>query len=94
MEFSRLVRGVRLAEAALGSGEKRPVPSEAPIAAVARKSLHVRRALLPGVLLERDHLVALRPGTGLPPSRLPSLIGRRLKRAVAALALLDEADLE
>jgi len=93
-EFAGLVRQVRAVECALGTGEKAPRPAERPIAAVARKSLHWRAALAAGQRLEAGHVAALRPGTGLAPSRLPSLLGRRLRRDVPAGAIVSEDDLE
>ena len=91
-ELAELVREVRAVESALGTGEKAPRPVERPIAAVARKSLHWRSALAAGERLEPRHVVALRPGTGLAPSRLPSLLGRRLRRDVPAGAIVGEDD--
>jgi sialic acid synthase SpsE len=41
-------------------------------------------------VLRREDLVILRPGTGLPPSALPRVIGRRTARAVAADSPLTE----
>jgi sialic acid synthase SpsE len=39
-------------------------------------------------------LEALRPGTGIAPSRLPDVVGRRLRRDLARGELLDPADLQ
>ncbi len=92
--FAQLVRGVRAAESALGDGVKRPVSSEKSIADVARKSLHYRASLPAGRALVAEDLIALRPGTGIAPSRLASLVGRRLARAVNALDRVEERDLD
>ena len=89
-ELSALVRSVREVERALGDGVKRPVPSELPIRLVARKSLVTGRDLPAGTVLRREDLVILRPGTGLPPSALPRVVGRRTARAVAADTPLTE----
>jgi len=89
-ELSALVRSVREVERALGDGVKRPVPSELPIRLVARKSLVTGRDLPAGTVLRREDLVILRPGTGLPPSALPRVVGRRIARAVAADSPLTE----
>jgi N-acetylneuraminate synthase/N,N'-diacetyllegionaminate synthase len=83
-DFTALVRGIRDVESALGDGVKQPVASEAAIAAVARKSLHWKRDARSGETVSAADLVALRPGTGLPPSRAASVVGRRLSRDVAA----------
>jgi N-acetylneuraminate synthase/N,N'-diacetyllegionaminate synthase len=93
-QFAQLVRGVRAAESALGSGDKSPAASELAIAAVARKSLHWSASVEAGSQIARAHLVALRPGTGLSPDRLQSLLGRRVKRGVARGQMVSEDDLE
>lgn len=83
-EFKALVDAVRRVEAMLGDGIKRPAPCEQSTRAVARRSLVAARALPAGHALAAGDLLAKRPGTGIPPDRAPSLLGRRLKRAVAA----------
>jgi sialic acid synthase SpsE len=77
-QFAEMVRAIRAVEAALGTGEKVPTPGEMELAAVARKSLHWSRALARGSVVTADDLVALRPGTGLPPARGHEVIGRRV----------------
>jgi len=92
-EFAALVSGIREVEAALGTGEKKPVPAEAAIAAVARKSLHWAAALTPGAVVRSEHLSALRPGTGVQPFQLESLIGRIVARPTVAGRQLTMDDL-
>jgi sialic acid synthase SpsE len=89
-ELSALVRAVREVERALGDGMKRPVPSELPIRLVARKSLVAGRDLPAGTAIRREDLLILRPGTGLPPSALSRVVGRRTARAVPADSPLTE----
>lgn len=93
-ELAAMMRGIRNAEAALGDGTKRPRPSEAAVAAVARRSLGYREDLALGTRVERRHLIALRPGTGIPTTQLQTVVGRRLKRAVTGRTLVDAADFE
>jgi N,N'-diacetyllegionaminate synthase len=93
-EFSSLVRGVRAVQAALGTGLKVPTAAERDVARVARKSLHWRTSVSPGTVVAAEHLIALRPGWGVPPSRLSLVVGRTLSRAVREGALLREEDLE
>jgi N,N'-diacetyllegionaminate synthase len=94
LELAAFVRGIRAAEAARGDGVKRPRPVELPLRAAARKSLHAARALPAGHVLAAGDLVALRPGTGLSPARLASVLGRRLRKDVSAYELLGEAHLD
>ncbi|MCX8040721.1 MAG: N-acetylneuraminate synthase family protein [Planctomycetota bacterium] len=92
-EFAELVRQIRLVEAALGDGRKRPAPCELDTLRVARRSLVAARDLPAGHCLQAGDLAAKRPGTGIPPSRLPSVLGRCLRRALAADQLLAWDDL-
>jgi N-acetylneuraminate synthase/N,N'-diacetyllegionaminate synthase len=93
-DFAALVRGVRAVEAALGDGDKRPMPSEIDTRAVARRSLVAARALPAGHRLARADVAIKRPGTGIAPGELDRVLGRRLTRALAADELLDWARLE
>jgi N-acetylneuraminate synthase len=81
-ELRALVAAVREVEAALGDGVKRPVASELPVRDVARKSLVAARDLPAGTVLGRGDLDVLRPGTGLSPAALPTVLGRRTARAI------------
>ncbi|HPS79655.1 MAG TPA: N-acetylneuraminate synthase [Thermoanaerobaculaceae bacterium] len=93
-ELAEMARCIRDVEAARGTGEKRRAGTEEDTARVARRSLFTTRSLEPGHLLVAEDVKALRPGTGIPPGRLGELVGRRLRRAVPAGAMLAEGDLE
>lgn len=93
-ELKALVSGIRLLESTRGDGAKKPRPSEIPLIAAARKSLHAVRALPAGHVIAAGDLIALRPGTGLSPARLTKIIGRRLVRALASGEILQESHLE
>jgi len=86
-ELAGMVRGIRTVEAALGNGVKRAAPEELNTAAVARRSLVAACDLRAGTLLTESMIAIRRPGTGLPPSALPQLVGQRLRQDVAAGAL-------
>lgn len=88
-ELSALIRGIRNVESAMGDGRKVPTASEARIAAVARKSLVTARPIRSGEEIVNDMLVVRRPGTGLPPSALESLLGRRARRDIPAATLVS-----
>jgi N-acetylneuraminate synthase/N,N'-diacetyllegionaminate synthase len=91
--FAAMVTGIRTVEAALGTGVKAPVPSEREIAAVARRSLHWAATLDPGTAIEEGHLTLLRPGTGIRPADLGSVIGRATVRRVEAGTAVEPDDL-
>jgi N-acetylneuraminate synthase len=83
-ELAQLVAGIRRVESALGDGRKAPVPSEEPVARVARKSVIATMDIPAGAMLSRDMVAIRRPGTGLPPSALGAVIGGRARIAIAA----------
>ena len=91
-ELKALVRGVRIVTAARGHGRKVPAPWELNTAQVARKSLVAAMSLPRGTVLQAHHLVAKRPGTGLPPLQLAEVLGRTLGRDLAKDALLAWED--
>jgi N-acetylneuraminate synthase len=93
-ELAELIHRVSEVEEALGSGRKEPQPSEVETRTVSRRSVVAARPLQPGDLLSRDAVAFKRPGDGIAPGRVGSLIGRRMLRPVAVDEQLREADLE
>jgi N,N'-diacetyllegionaminate synthase len=95
-ELGELVRGVRFIERAL----ERPVDKDRfgqelePLRQTFGKSLVAGRDLAAGAVLARADLTARKPGHGIPAAHIEEIIGRRLKRAVAAGAFLSAADME
>lgn len=95
-ELRQLVDGVRFIERM----RAHPVDKDAvarelvPTRTLFTKSVVVRSDLPAGTVLRQEHLAAKKPGTGIPAARLPELVGRRLRRAIAADQLLAEEDLE
>jgi len=88
-ELRELVRSIRRVETALGNGRKVPAASEIEMAKVARRSLVAARDIPAGSTLARDMVVLRRPGTGLSPATLNTLLGLRSIRDIAAGTLLD-----
>ena len=95
-ELALLVRGVRYLGAALAAPvSKDEVAAElAPMRALFGRSLLARCALDAGHVLAASDVIAKKPAGGIPPVRLESLIGRRLRRALRAEEPLREEDLE
>jgi sialic acid synthase SpsE len=63
---------------------KRPVGEELNTAAVARRSLVAACDLHAGTVLTQTMVDISRPGTGLPPGALKTVLGRTLNRDVVA----------
>jgi N-acetylneuraminate synthase len=81
-ELQQMVEAIRHVEAALGTGIKAPAPCELPNLPVARKSVVAARAMQSGHRLAADDLEIKRPGNGLAPKLLSTLIGRTLRVSV------------
>jgi N-acetylneuraminate synthase len=95
-ELRQLVEGVRFIERARGNPVDKDAAARdtAPLRRLFTRSVVARRELPAGTVLRREHLALKKPGTGLPPSRLDDIVGRRLSRAVSADQLLSDDDIE
>jgi sialic acid synthase SpsE len=77
-ELAELVRQIRTAEQAIGTGASIPGPTDAERASLAfRRSLFVVEDIEKGEAFTRTNVRALRPADGLTPKHLESVIGRR-----------------
>ena len=94
-ELRLLVDGVRFIERALAS----PVDKDGLAAELSEvrqlftHSVTAQTDLPAGTVLQPEHLTVKKPGTGMPADRLPALIGRRLRRALAHDEFVREEDL-
>ena len=95
-ELAQLVSGVRFIECM----RAHPVDKDAaavgmrPLRDLFTRSVVARVDLPTGTILAAEDLAAKKPGTGMAAERLPGLVGRRLRRAVATDQLLHDDDLE
>jgi N-acetylneuraminate synthase len=74
-ELTRMVRGIRAIELALGDGAKIPQASEWDTRTAARQQVVVTRDVHAGETFERADLSTARSGHGLPPTALWGLVG-------------------
>lgn len=95
-ELTQLVDGVRFLEKALAHPVDKDVMAGelVEMRRIFTKSVVAARDLEAGRKLGAGDLAAKKPGTGIPAARLPDLLHRRVKRAVAANSLISEEDLE
>ena len=95
-ELRQLVDGIRFIERMRGSPVDKDALAEetTPLRRLFTRSLVATRALAAGTVLAREHIAIKKPGTGLPPAALDTVLGKRLARAVAADQLLSNADIE
>ncbi|MNH34893.1 N,N'-diacetyllegionaminic acid synthase [compost metagenome] len=89
-----MVSAIRNIEMALGDGTKQASASESKNKDVARKSIHLLRDLPSGHILVESDLIMKRPGNGISPMELPSIIGLKLKRSLHEDSMLNWDDLE
>lgn len=83
-ELKAMVKGIRNVEKALsGDGKKVPSNSEIKNKEVARKSIHLKRDMKEGEILEEDDLLPLRPGNGISPMDWNKVIGKKLTRSLS-----------
>jgi N,N'-diacetyllegionaminate synthase len=95
-ELRQLVEGVRFIEAMLNSPVDKDAASRelGPVRSLFTKSVVARVKIPAGTVLSEEHLVAKKPGTGIPATRLPALIGARTLRAIERDELLSDADIQ
>ena len=93
-ELKSMVSAIRNIETAVsGSGVKEPSESEMKNITVARKSIHIAKALEAGHQLEAADLVMKRPGTGISPMQMEKVIGKKTNKQLTADHLLTDDDL-
>jgi N,N'-diacetyllegionaminate synthase len=95
-ELRQIVDGVRFVEKMRANPvDKDAIAGDmAPLRAIFTKSVVARTSLAAGTVLTGAHLAAKKPGTGIPAERVGDVIGRTLRRDIAADAVIREEDLE
>lgn len=77
-ELQAMVTAIRDVECALGNGIKRPSAEEEAIKRVARRSIVAKIDISKGKILTEDVLTVKRPGTGINPKYIKSIIGKKI----------------
>lgn len=95
IELKQMVQAIRNIELALsGSGEKKPSNSERKNIPLGRKSIHFRYDLPIGYKVTVKDLIMVRPGSGISPMQIDSIVGKVLRKEVKALSLASLGDFE
>jgi N-acetylneuraminate synthase/N,N'-diacetyllegionaminate synthase len=81
-ELKAMVAGMRQAEAAIGSPVKTVAPDEVDHLARGRRSLFASVDIPAGTVITSEMVAILRPGVGLAPSLLETVVGRRAQEAI------------
>lgn len=79
-ELKEMVRSIRNIEKALGNNDKQPAPEEVLNRVVARRSLVAAKEIRKGSSYTLDMFGEKRPGSGLPPIEMWSLLGKVANR--------------
>jgi N-acetylneuraminate synthase len=94
-ELQLMVKSIRDAEKALGTGEKVSQEVETELREFARRSVFAIRNISTGEMFNGENTAVLRSGLhskGLPPKAYPSILGRRAKRNIAAESTIQQDD--
>jgi len=87
-QFAQYVQFLRLAERMRGLPGKHVLQIEQDVRTVSRQSVVAVRDLPLGHLIEESDLTVQRPGTGIPASALPSLVGCKVGKPIQSGQLL------
>jgi len=93
-ELKAMVNGIRNIEMALGSGVKWPTESESKNIEVARKSIHTDKDLTIGHIITIHDLRMKRPGLGISPMRINSIIGKRITKSIKKDTMISHSDFQ
>lgn len=90
-ELVNMVKSIReIEKACLGSGIKEPSENELKNKAIARRSIFIKKSVEKGELIKEDMIIALRPGDGISPMRIPEIIGMKFKKSLPSFTMLNE----
>jgi N-acetylneuraminate synthase/N,N'-diacetyllegionaminate synthase len=93
-ELKAMVKAIRNIEKAVsGDGKKKPSTSELKNKSVIRKSLHLKHDMHQGDSIEVQDLMVLRPGDGISPMDINTVIGKKLTKDLSAFTILQKEDL-
>ena len=93
-ELKAMVNSIRNVEIAIsGSGKKEPSESEKKNIPIARKSIHVKKALQKNQVIKEEDIIPLRPGDGISPFYWNEIIGKKTVRNLERHHKLDWSDL-
>jgi N,N'-diacetyllegionaminate synthase len=93
VELKRYIQNIRDVECALGENTKKIQDVEIKVKDVARKSLISRKSIEKGEKFSSENLIIKRPGTGLVPSMLDKIIGKKAMKSIPKNSLIKQDDI-
>ncbi|GFZ23023.1 N-acetylneuraminate synthase [Lacrimispora indolis] len=79
-ELKAMVQAIRNIEKAIGTGDKKPTPSEIKNMAIARKSIVASQPIKKGEAFTEQNITTKRPGTGISAMRWRQVLGQKATR--------------
>lgn len=89
-ELKEMVMQIRNIELAFGDGRKELVEAAKKYVAVAKKSVVAKQHISKGAKITADMLAIKRPGTGLPPKSIYSMIGKTARAEIEKDSLIKK----
>lgn len=88
-ELKAMVRAIRNIEKAIGTGDKKPTPSEIKNIAIARKSIVASHPIKKGEAFTEQNITTKRPGTGISPMKWRQMLGQKATRDFTGDELIE-----
>lgn len=79
-ELKAMVKAIRNIEKAIGTGDKKPTPSEIKNIEIVRKSIVANCEIHKGEIFSIENITTKRPGTGISPMKWSKVIGKKAVR--------------
>ncbi len=89
-ELKRMIKAIRNVEKALGTGIKKPSPSEMGNIKIVRRSIVAKRDIKRGEIFTEENITVKRPGTGISPMRWREIIGKKAWRDFKKDEIIDD----
>jgi len=88
-ELRNLIMNIRKVEEILGSGEKKVALCEKEIKKIARRSIIAKCSIEKGTKITSKMIMIKRPGTGIHPSQINKVVGKKTKQKIKINELLS-----
>ncbi|MBS3121391.1 N-acetylneuraminate synthase [Candidatus Woesearchaeota archaeon] len=93
-ELKEMVQQIRIAEKSFGSNVKEPTKSELSIMKVVRKSIVAKIDIKKGSVITEYMLIIKRPGTGIEPKYINTIVGKTAKKDITKDKLIKREDIK
>jgi len=93
-ELKKLVKNVRTINLSMGNGKKIALKCENQARKFARRSIVANKKITKGEVLTKNKIYFKRPGTGISPSLLKKVLGKRAKKEITYDKLITFKDLK